>query len=358
MFEENNKKKIILSVVSVLLLIIAVIGVTYAAYYYSFNGTKVNTISTENITLELLESEDNIITVNNALPMDDNTGKTQSEVFDFVVTSKTIRDMDMDYTITLERLAVDSTYTSLLDSQIKVYLEDENGNTLVNPTLVSDLDNYVLYSTYHTHNSSHEKVQSKYKLRAWIDYNVDSTSWDSATKLQYKFKIGLTGGEKGTYTLLGDVSKNSTIPNNVTVYNRPDLALSAWNRIAGSSRPYYIKHILDDNSRVSESYIVFIVSEELASANTGLRAGTYYLRGGVDELSLSSDNRVVYNDNIRILEKAYGSSTNYCRKYASDIHCYASGLNINVGANGQLDIRWGSSYSCNIEDDGLSYCER
>ena len=189
MNNKENKKKLLLTISLILILLIAVAGISYAAWNYVFNGTLTNTISTPEVSIELLESNDNIINITNALPMSDNEGKAQSQVFDFVVTSKTTRDMDIEYTVTLEKLSVDSGYTSLNDNQIKVYLTDETGTQKVAPTLISNLSNYKLYKGTHSHDSTHNKVQDKYKLRVWIDQDVDASSWNASTKLQYKFRI-------------------------------------------------------------------------------------------------------------------------------------------------------------------------
>ena len=76
------------------------------------------------------------------------------------------------------------------DSDIKVYLEDYEGNQLVGPTLISDLNNYVLYRSTHSHNGNSD-VQEKFKLRVWIDETKteDARNWDMDTKLQYKFRL-------------------------------------------------------------------------------------------------------------------------------------------------------------------------
>ena len=198
--KEMGKKRLIITIVSVIVLVIAIVGITYAAWSYTFNGTQTNTLSTADISLELLESNDNIITVSNALPIDDASGKAQTNYFDFVVTSKTTRDIDVDYNITIEKLSVDTGYTSLNDNEIKIYLTNESNTQIVAPTLVSGLTNNTIYSSSHEHDSSHNKVQSKYRLRAWINQSVDASSWTSSTKLQYKFRLGVSGGEHNTAT--------------------------------------------------------------------------------------------------------------------------------------------------------------
>ena len=212
MKETNIKKRKVIALILIVALIALSIGITYSLYNYNFIGNK-NTLESADISLEFLESNTNIITIENALPMSDNNGISQTETFDFSVTSKTNRDMTIKYILSIQKLSVDTAYTSLNDNQIKVYLEDYSGNQKVAPTLISSLSNYKLYTGTHTHNSSTETVQDKFKLRVWIDGDVDTSSWTSATKLQYKFKIGLTSEEAHPYinTLKKLANKNQTI---------------------------------------------------------------------------------------------------------------------------------------------------
>ena len=216
--EQSNKKKLILTIVGILILVITVVGISYAAWNYVFNGTLTNTLSTADIHLELLESNENIINVGNSLPMTDEEGIAQEETFDFAVTSKTTRDMTIAYTIKIEKLAIDSERNPFNDNQIKVYLTDYSNNQKVAPTLISNLSSYKLYTGRHTHDSTHNKVQDKFKLRAWIDGNVDASNWDENTKLQYKFKIGVNGEESKPYT---DTMKKLVNTNQTIDFEQP-----------------------------------------------------------------------------------------------------------------------------------------
>ena len=229
----KNKKKTTITIVGILVLVIAVVGTSYAIWNYVYNGTLKNTLETADISLEFLESNTNIITVENALPMGCTEGKQQEETFDFAVTSTTTRDTKINYTLTIEKLSVDTGYTALNDNQVALYLTNYDGTNELLPSnyncpvlnaipqessntvdkyknikpmllsntdtghisLISQLNNYQLYSGTHMHDSTHNKVQDKFKLRAWIAPDVDASSWNSSTKLQYKFKIGVTSEE-------------------------------------------------------------------------------------------------------------------------------------------------------------------
>lgn len=188
---KGNTKKIIVLIMMIVAIIVIIAGVSFAVWRSTvLNGGK-NTISTEAVSLELLESGTDIISLNNALPMTDQEGIDQDEEFTFAVTTNTRRNTTMNYSIVLTKLDVDSGYTALNDSDIKVYLEDYEMNQLVAPTLVSNLTNYVIYQDSHAHTVSNQKVTSKYRLRTWIDNSkaTEAASWDTTTKKGYKFKI-------------------------------------------------------------------------------------------------------------------------------------------------------------------------
>ncbi len=189
MKERKSKKKLIIP--ALLALLIIIIGASYAAFNYSFIGG-VNTISSSEISLDLLESDDNVITIQNALPMSDANGKAQSETFDFAVTSKAKKTIDVGYSIILEKLEVDSGYTSFDDDDIKLYLTDYNDTELMGPVLIAQIKDNVLFDKTNSHDSTHEIIQNKFKLRVWIDpENVNMFEWNQNTKLQYKFRIGV-----------------------------------------------------------------------------------------------------------------------------------------------------------------------
>ena len=72
----KDKKKIVISISLVIVLLLAVIGISYAAFTYVGRGEKVNQITTGTISMDYQES-DNIISITNALPTRDETGKVR-----------------------------------------------------------------------------------------------------------------------------------------------------------------------------------------------------------------------------------------------------------------------------------------
>ena len=72
----KEKLKDILTIGISVFMLVVVIGISYAAFTYSGLGKKENKITTGAITMSYTESS-NTISINNALPTTDNTGKTR-----------------------------------------------------------------------------------------------------------------------------------------------------------------------------------------------------------------------------------------------------------------------------------------
>ena len=110
------------------------------------------------------------------------------------------------------------------------------------------------------------------------------------------------------------------------------------------NKTIYLKHVIE-NDIVTESYVGFIVTPAMVTANPGMTAGTYYLRGG--------DNGRAYNDNKATLLSAFGST--YCINNSSYFYCNVSGLSASADSSGFVSAVDGSAF-CRVHDDGDSYC--
>lgn len=199
--EKKTNKKIFIIIAIVLVMLIG--GVSFALWQFTYEGTQTNILSSESVSIEYLESSD-IIDLKNALPMNDDKGEEQLDTFDFAVTTRTASATNISYTLTLEELAVDESYTKFESNQVKVYLEDYDGNVLVGPKKISQLKDYVLYSVTNAHNNTVKVITDKYKLRVWIDQDVLANDWDETTKLQYKFRVNVSTGNTESVGLSDD----------------------------------------------------------------------------------------------------------------------------------------------------------
>ena len=138
--DRKNSKTKTLIIVAILILIFSVIGVSYAAIFYSKTGEKVNTVSTGTMMMSYSENT-NGISLTNAYPMTDEVGMALNQdrqYFDFTVSATTGGQSIINYMITATKEA-DST---LPDNAIKVYLTNTDGSRetqILAPTKVSDL---------------------------------------------------------------------------------------------------------------------------------------------------------------------------------------------------------------------------
>ena len=161
---------------------------------------------------------------------------------------------------------------------------------------------------------------------------------------------------------------NQTFPTSITKYQTASEALAAIKTSSSKDLPFYLKHKIE-NGIVTESYVEFVVTEEMAQANTGMVAGTYTLRG---EKTYDQDTRTwlvdksyispYYEANKEAIKTAFGYATNPSRcsesgtGRSSNFYCSVSGLTARSHATGNV-IAGGSGGSlCNVYSSGSSDC--
>ena len=124
------------------------------------------------------------------------------------------------------------------------------------------------------------------------------------------------------------------------------------------NRPFYLKHVIEDGV-VIESYVEFIVTEEMANANSGMTRGTYSLRGAgatYDETDNSYNNdSPYYETNKQALQAAFGASN--CNDYTFGYQCSVSGLSAKAHDDGYVGANDGGNIVCHVNSDGSSYCD-
>ena len=191
----DNKKKILM-MIFLSLFSIAIISLGTYAIWTSANDLLTGSNTIQSGQVKMSYSESNEIGMNNALPIKDSEGKTLTNYFDFKVLSyiKTRANDDtqrkLNYNIVLEPINVDN---PLSDSEIKVYLTKVEGSTetvVVEPTTISNLNQYVLKSQEEIFSNNKKEVTTSYRLRAWIDASVDTNKFNEK-KYSYKFRVNI-----------------------------------------------------------------------------------------------------------------------------------------------------------------------
>ena len=111
----------------------------------------------------------------------------------------------------------------------------------------------------------------------------------------------------------------SSLPEGVEyVTDRADLI-----KLNSHSSKSFLKIVIKNN-KVKEQYVGFVISEQFANANEGLKAGVYYLKG--------ADKGVAYKDNKKILKEAFGEKN--CKQEKYFYSCEVPNLSANADFQG------------------------
>ena len=214
----NNKKQLLLSIGLVLILVLMIAGISYAAFKFTGLGNKPNTITTGAITMKYTETT-NTISMNNALPTTDATGKvrlTAGEYFDFTLSGTIKGRENINWEIAAEDV---TTATKKIDGKyIKLYLTslDENNNEteVMEPTV------YIAESTENTYTGRPANMMSlakgttstsfstKYRLRLYVDESYNPQG--DGGNLAFSIKINAYGktGDKMLSTVAETLKSN------------------------------------------------------------------------------------------------------------------------------------------------------
>ncbi len=179
-----KKKELLITLSAILALIIGMGLVSYAAFSYSKAGEKVNSITTGVMTMNYTES-DNIMTITNALPTTDVTGKTRltkGEYFDFSVTTTIQGQSVVNWEIAAEELA-DSTFDG---NNIKYYLTKING---------ADEEAVMAPQVYHPSDSANSETG-----RPALEMSLATGSSNATETINYRLRLWVTD----TYNPQGD----------------------------------------------------------------------------------------------------------------------------------------------------------
>ena len=108
---------------------------------------------------------------------------------------------------------------------------------------------------------------------------------------------------------------------------------------------------------VTESYVGFVVTSEMATNNPGMVAGTYYLRGGDNGASFVENAKTLYDAfggvGCRLDGNSGGNPYNTTPSY--DFECEVPGV-LFAGANSEGEVATGVTIGCRADEYGRSYC--
>ena len=208
----KQKFKNILTIGTTFILLITVIGISYAAFNYVGTGQKLNTITTGAITMNYTEST-NIISMSNALPTTDTTGKKRlnsGEYFDFTIKSSIAGNTDINYEIA----AKEENGNTFDGKSIKLYLTKVNSDgteeEAMPPKTYSEDSTSNVYtgrpsdmmSLFVGNLNQQGDTEIKYRLRLWVDESYNPQNDNGG--LIYKVKINVYGQTSDTVAEVED----------------------------------------------------------------------------------------------------------------------------------------------------------
>ena len=176
MKEKNKKKQIVKISVFITSMFVILFSVTYAFITQTLTGTKEVVINAG--VLDLVLEEENAITISDALPMYDEVGMIQDDVFKFRLVNKTANDTN--YILKLQEIE-----TGTLDKSIVKYgLIKEKEKTI---DFVSNIVDGVI---------DEGKIAGSdtinYELRLWIDSSVTEITQVKSKFLSFKLSAGVS----------------------------------------------------------------------------------------------------------------------------------------------------------------------
>ena len=208
----KNKKKDLVLILIVLILLITIVGISYAAFNYVGTGQKLNTITTGAISMNYIESS-NIISMNNALPTTDATGKKRlntGEYFDFTVKSSIKGNTDINYEIATK----EESGNTFSGKNIKFYLTKVNSDgteeeAMPPKTYSEDTTSNVytgrpadMMSLFVGNLANQGDTEIKYRLRLWVDESYNPQNDNGG--LTYKVKVNVYGQTSDTVAKVED----------------------------------------------------------------------------------------------------------------------------------------------------------
>ena len=250
----KNKKKDYILILIVFILLIAIAGISYAAFSFVGTGQKLNTITTGAISMEYVEST-NVISMNNALPTTDSTGKKRlndGEYFDFTVKSSITGNTDINYEIAakeekgntfdgknikfyLTKINSDGSEEEAMPP--KTYSEDPSGNGYTGRP--SDM-----MSLYTGNLNQQGDTEIKYRLRLWVDESYNPQNDNGG--LVYKVKVNVYGQSAETVAQVEDTyckdNGFNTLSDCMLVMNNHETSVeTAKTNIASKGTPDFSK---------------------------------------------------------------------------------------------------------------------
>jgi len=186
--EEEHRKKIY-AFLMLFSIFVVTFGTTYAFFSYSKMGTKDNIITTPGKATFVYTEDKNGVTLENAIPIPVDQGKTLTDSYDFSIAANVPKETNLNYTISLINVTEPKDgKTALSNSHIRVFLTDDldqplmgtssfpkadSDGTILMSNVITSGDEGILYVGAFESGNTSTNYSKNFKIRAWIDEKAD-----------------------------------------------------------------------------------------------------------------------------------------------------------------------------------------
>lgn len=186
-----RSKEIVLSVIGIMVLVIITVGITYAMFTYSKEGTIENIVKTGTVTFQYIESDKTSgISITNAIPELDENAKVSKEdgkIFDFKVIASATGTESINYEVdvsildgsTLDPSIFKFYLTEIASDNTEIPVTLEKYNNLKDTKITSKVGK-VLYTGIIP--SKTDTFTKNYRLRMWISSDTNLVNNDYSNK--------------------------------------------------------------------------------------------------------------------------------------------------------------------------------
>ena len=377
---KKNKKNLIYSILLLILLFIG-IGYAYLTSNLSITGSTEIAANSWNIHFENIQITEGSVAIE--------TGGSAATV-------NPSDDTEVTYSIKLNRpgdfyeFTVDVKNDGTLDGMIESISSTLSINNATPIEILSDNSNLPAYLNYSVTYSDDIAIEPNHELKAGnketykvrVEYKKNITAGQLPQNNSVHLSFGLRPImvqaranaispriiDNGKYTVMGYENIGELLADEEYIRDTPELAIQDWEYITNSSDyllSYYIKHKLDDNNIILESYIGFIINdswketwkeeycqgdEDCEEIYDSLVNGEYYIKFGEDIETFEA--------NVETIKRAfnYSVNSNLCEYYDFNeiFNCGTTAFHISASQT-SVDASTGG-FHCNVNDGGYSSC--
>ena len=329
----RKKEKVVL-ILFILLLALG-IGYAYLTTSLSINGTSSISRASWNIHFENIQVKSGSVTPTNGAVINADANTVTYSVtltepgdfYEFTVDAKNSGTIDVMISSISSKL--NGTEITTLPDYLEYYVTYEDGLVIAtNQLLVANTkETYKVHIGYKSNITADQLPSTDQNLNLQFTVIYSQATDDAIDVVHTKYVVSSTAANIG-----------QAMPSGIIQYNTASEAMTSFDNL-----PFYLRHVVK-NGIVAESYVEFVVTPTMASANEGMTAGTYALRG------LGS-----YETNKATMLSAFGNT--YCSEYSNYFRCHVSGLDTFAYQNGQVTGTDGNYYwYCYVNYAGASKC--